>query len=133
MPKITRRVPLTRSQFVSRQKHKIRKGIIHIRASFHNTIVTITDIRGQVVSWSSAGFCGFKGPKRGSPFAAQTATENAIDMLGLKRAEVKISGPGRGRDTALRGIGTSGVHVNHIRDVTPIPHNGCRPPKKRCL
>jgi small subunit ribosomal protein S11 len=102
--------------------------------SFNNTIVTVTDIRGQVVSWSSAGVCGFKGAKKSTPFAAQTAAENAINTLidqGMKQAEVMISGPGPGRDTALRSIRRSGLILSFVRDVTPIPHNGCRPPRKR--
>jgi len=115
-------------------RHRIPKGVIHIRASFNNTIVTITDIRGQAISWSSAGACGFKGTKKSTPFAAQTAAENAIRMLidqGMKQAEVMISGPGPGRDTTLRAIRRSGVILNFVHDVTPMPHNGCRPPKKR--
>ena len=115
-------------------RRRIRKGVIHILASFNNTIVTVTDIRGQAISWSSAGACGFRGTKKSTPFAAQTAAENAIRMLidqGMKQAEVMISGPGPGRDTALRAIRRSGVILNFVRDVTPMPHNGCRPPKKR--
>nr|YP_009193437.1 ribosomal protein S11 [Takakia lepidozioides]UPM51669.1 ribosomal protein S11 [Takakia lepidozioides] len=117
-----------------RGKRRIPKGVIHIQASSNNTIVTVTDVRGQAVSWSPAGACGFKGTKKGTPFAAQTAAENAIRMLidqGMKQAEVMISGPGPGRDTALRAIRRSGVVLNFVRDVTPMPHNGCRPPKKR--
>ena len=115
-------------------KRKIPKGVIHIQVSFNNTIVTVTDITGQVVSWSSAGVCGFKGSKKSTPFAAQTAAENAINTLidqGMKQAEVMISGPGPGRDTALRSIRRSGLILSFVRDVTPIPHNGCRPPRKR--
>nr|YP_008965591.1 ribosomal protein S11 [Phelipanche purpurea]CDH98338.1 ribosomal protein S11 [Phelipanche purpurea] len=111
----------------------IPKGIIHIQASLHNTIVTVTDMIGRVVSWSSAGTCGFKGPRRGTPFAAQTATEKAISIVqkrGMQRAGVMIKGPGLGRDAALRVIGRSGIRLTFLRDVTPIPHNGCRPPKK---
>nr|YP_009113624.1 ribosomal protein S11 [Ceratozamia hildae]AFM54228.1 Rps11 [Ceratozamia hildae]AFR13800.1 ribosomal protein S11 [Ceratozamia hildae]BAR93494.1 ribosomal protein S11 [Ceratozamia hildae] len=117
-----------------RNERRIPKGVIHVQASFNNTIVTVTDVRGQVVSWSSAGACGFKGTKRSTPFAAQTAAENAIRTLmdqGMERAEVMISGPGPGRDTALRAIHRSGVLLSFVRDVTPMPHNGCRPPKKR--
>nr|YP_009113537.1 ribosomal protein S11 [Bowenia serrulata]AFR13713.1 ribosomal protein S11 [Bowenia serrulata]BAL03688.1 ribosomal protein S11 [Bowenia serrulata] len=117
-----------------RNERRIPKGVIHVQASFNNTIVTVTDVRGQVVSWSSAGACGFKGTKRSTPFAAQTAAENAISTLmnqGMERAEVMISGPGPGRDTALRAIRRSGVLLSFVRDVTPMPHNGCRPPKKR--
>nr|CUR04107.1 rps11 [Acacia lineolata subsp. lineolata] len=113
---------------------KIPKVVIHVQASFNNTVVTITDVRGQVISWSSAGTCGFKGPRRGTPFAAQTAAVNAIRTVadqGMQRAEVMIKGPGLGRDAALRAIRRSGILLSFIRDVTPMPHNGCRPPKKR--
>nr|AKZ24191.1 ribosomal protein S11 [Evolvulus nuttallianus] len=113
---------------------RIPKGIIHIQASFNNTIVTVTDVRGRVVSWSSAGTSGFKGPRRGTPFAAQMAATNAIRPVvdqGMLRAEVMIKGPGLGRDAALRAISTSGIRLTFVRDVTPMPHNGCRPPKKR--
>nr|ANX10238.1 ribosomal protein S11 [Phelipanche aegyptiaca]ANX10260.1 ribosomal protein S11 [Phelipanche lavandulacea] len=122
-------------RFASRRNVRIiSKGIIHVQASLHNTIVTVTDMIGQVVSWSSAGSCGFKGPRRGTPFAAQTATEEAISIVhkkGMQRAGVIIKGPGIGRDAALRVIGRSGIQLTFIRDVTPVPHNGCRPPKKR--
>nr|YP_010463840.1 ribosomal protein S11 [Anemia phyllitidis]UUL71106.1 ribosomal protein S11 [Anemia phyllitidis] len=117
-----------------RGKRGVPKGVIHIQASFNNTIVTVTDVRGQVVLWSSAGASGFKGTRKGTPFAAQTAAENAIRSSidrGLKQAEVMISGPGPGRDTALRAIRRSGMILSFVRDVTPMPHNGCRPPKKR--
>lgn len=113
---------------------KIPKGIIHVQASFNNTIVTVTDVRGRVVSWSSSGTCGFRGTKRGTPFAAQTAVGNAIRKVleqGMQRAEVMIKGPGLGRDAALRAIRRSGILLSFVRDVTPMPHNGCRPPKKR--
>nr|YP_010982154.1 ribosomal protein S11 [Habropetalum dawei]UZP15879.1 ribosomal protein S11 [Habropetalum dawei] len=113
---------------------RIPKGIIHIQASFNNTIVTVTDVRGRVVSWASAGTCGFRGTKRGTPFAAQTAAGNAFRTVvnqGLQRAEVMLKGPGLGRDAALRAIRINGILFNFVRDVTPMPHNGCRPPKKR--
>lgn len=113
---------------------RINKGIIHVQASFHNIIVTVTDVRGQVVFCSSAGACGFRGRRRGTPFAAQTTAGNAIRAVmdqGMQRAEVLIKGPGLGRDAALRAIGRSGILVNFLRDITPMPHNGCRPPKKR--
>nr|AMP18860.1 ribosomal protein S11 [Sageretia filiformis] len=113
---------------------RIPKGVIHVQASFNNTIVTVTDVRGRVISWSSAGTCGFKGTRRGTPFAAQTAAGNAIRTVvdqGMQRAEVMIKGPGLGRDAALRAIRRSGILLSFIRDVTPMPHNGCRPPKKR--
>nr|QQP00197.1 ribosomal protein S11 [Selaginella nipponica] len=118
------------------KRRGISKGVIHIRASFNNTIVTVADARGQVVSWFSAGACGFGGARKGTAFAAQTAAENAIRALidqGVKRAEVVITGPGPGRDTALRAICGGGVVLGLVRDITPMPHNGCRPPKKRCV
>jgi small subunit ribosomal protein S11 len=114
-------------------RRRIPKGVIHIRANFNNTIVIVTDIRGQAISWSSRGACGFRGTKKNTPFAAQTAAKNAICMLidqGMKQAKVMISGPHPGRDTTLRAIRRSGVILNFVRDVTPMPHNGCRPPKK---
>lgn len=117
-----------------RNENRVLKGVIYVQASFNNTIVTVTDVRGQVLCWSSAGACGFKGTRRGTPFAAQTAAENVIRTLmdrGMERVEVMISGPGRGRDTALRTIRRSGILLSFVRDVTPMPHNGCRPPKKR--
>nr|NP_862786.1 ribosomal protein S11 [Calycanthus floridus var. glaucus]YP_009479461.1 ribosomal protein S11 [Calycanthus chinensis]YP_009651884.1 ribosomal protein S11 [Chimonanthus praecox]YP_009651967.1 ribosomal protein S11 [Chimonanthus nitens]YP_010481893.1 ribosomal protein S11 [Chimonanthus salicifolius]YP_010481977.1 ribosomal protein S11 [Chimonanthus zhejiangensis]YP_010701835.1 ribosomal protein S11 [Calycanthus chinensis x Calycanthus floridus]Q7YJU5.1 RecName: Full=Small ribosomal subunit len=113
---------------------RIPKGVIHVQASFNNTIVTVTDVTGRVVSWSSAGTCGFRGTRRGTPFAAQTAAANAIRTVidqGMQRAEVMIKGPGLGRDAALRAIRRSGILLSFVRDVTPMPHNGCRPPKKR--
>lgn len=113
---------------------RISKGVIHVQASFNNTIVTVTDVRGRVISWSSAGTCGFRGTRRGTPFAAQTAAGNAIRAVadqGMQRAEVMIKGPGLGRDAALRAIRRSGILLSFVRDVTPMPHNGCRPPKKR--
>ncbi|XP_042751754.2 30S ribosomal protein S11, chloroplastic-like [Lactuca sativa] len=113
---------------------KIPKGVIHIQASFNNTIVTVTNVRGRVVSWSSPGTSGFRGTKRGTPFAAQTASEHAIRTVvdqGMQRAEVMIKGPSLGRDATLRAIRRSGILLTFVRDVTPMPHNGCRPPKKR--
>ena len=119
---------------VRKIKKKIPKGVVHIQATFNNTIVTITDIKGEVISWSSAGACGFKGSKKGTPFAAQTAAENAVRQAleqGMKEAEITVSGPGSGRETAIRAIRTAGIGITVLKDVTPIPHNGCRPPKKR--
>nr|YP_010569485.1 ribosomal protein S11 [Daphne championii]UZF97077.1 ribosomal protein S11 [Daphne championii] len=113
---------------------RIPKGVIHVQASFNNTIITVTDVRGRVISWFSAGTCGFRGTRRGTPFAAQIAAGNAIRAVvdqGMQRAEVMIKGPGLGRDAALRAIRRSGLVLNFVRDVTPMPHNGCRPPKKR--
>ncbi|KAL2940296.1 30S ribosomal protein S11 chloroplastic [Bienertia sinuspersici] len=131
IPKIGSR----RNERISSRKsmRKIPKGVIHVQASFNNTIVTVTDVRGRVVTWASAGTCGFKGTKRGTPFAAQTAVGNAIRTVvkqGMQRAEVMIKGPGLGGDAALRAIRRSGILLSFVRDVTPMPHNGCRPPKK---
>ena len=109
-------------------------GIAHIRATFNNTHITITDPAGNVVAWNSAGASGFKGSRKGTPFAAQQASEkagrSAVDM-GMRTVNVRIKGPGSGRESAVRGLGAAGLQVNTISDVTPIPHNGCRPPKKR--
>nr|YP_008994427.1 ribosomal protein S11 [Viviania marifolia]AGV02855.1 ribosomal protein S11 [Viviania marifolia] len=136
MAKPIRRISSLRNvRIVSRKgTRKIPKGVIHVQASFNNTIVTITDVRGRVVSWSSAGTCGFKGRRKGTPFAAQTTMENAIRTVvdqGMQRAKVMIKGPGLGRDAALRAILNKGIRLSFIRDITPLPHNGCRPPKKR--
>nr|YP_010712890.1 ribosomal protein S11 [Corydalis semenowii]YP_010950925.1 ribosomal protein S11 [Corydalis heracleifolia]WDA93635.1 ribosomal protein S11 [Corydalis semenowii]WML68914.1 ribosomal protein S11 [Corydalis heracleifolia]DBA09088.1 TPA_asm: ribosomal protein S11 [Corydalis heracleifolia] len=113
---------------------RIPKGVIHVQAGFNNTIVTVTDVRGQVVSWASAGTCGFRTKRKSTPFAAQTAAGNALRTVvdqGMQRAEVMIKGPGPGRDAALRAILRSGIRLSFVRDITPLPHNGCRPPKKR--
>nr|YP_009705537.1 ribosomal protein S11 [Valeriana officinalis]YP_010464096.1 ribosomal protein S11 [Valeriana fauriei]QFQ35232.1 ribosomal protein S11 [Valeriana officinalis]URQ21606.1 ribosomal protein S11 [Valeriana officinalis]UUL71448.1 ribosomal protein S11 [Valeriana fauriei]WRH31266.1 ribosomal protein S11 [Valeriana fauriei] len=136
MAKAIPRIGLRRHGRIGTRKstRRIPKGVIHVQASFHNTIVTVTDVRGQVVSWSSAGTCKFRGKRRGSPFAAQTTVGDAIRTVvdqGMKRADVMIKGPGLGRDAALRAIRRSGIRLTFIRDVTPLPHNGCRPPKKR--
>ncbi|YP_010167161.1 ribosomal protein S11 (chloroplast) [Nymphaea colorata] len=136
MTKPIPRIGSRRNSRISSRKSGCRTpiGVIHVQASFNNTIVTVTDPQGRVVSWSSAGTCGFKGTRRGTPFAAQTAAGNAIRAVvdqGMQRAEVMIKGPGLGRDAALRAIRRSGILLNFVRDVTPMPHNGCRPPKKR--
>jgi small subunit ribosomal protein S11 len=127
--------PIKKNSFKKTKKElELLKGVIHVQASFNNTIVTLTNMRGQVISWSSAGTCGFKGSKKNTPFAAQTSAENAIRLFAdqdTKHAQVLISGPGPGRDTALRAIRNSGIVLSFVRDVTPMPHNGCRPPKKR--
>ncbi len=109
-------------------------GIAHIQSTFNNTIVTLTDIYGNVISWSSAGKVGFKGSRKSTPFAAQVASENAAKAameIGLRKVEVLISGPGSGREAAVRSLQASGLEISAIKDVTPIPHNGCRPPKRR--
>ncbi|MGH7727039.1 MAG: 30S ribosomal protein S11 [Candidatus Eiseniibacteriota bacterium] len=109
-------------------------GVAHIQASFNNTIVTITDTDGNVISWASAGKAGFKGSRKSTPFAAQVAAEGAAREalgLGLKRVEVWVKGPGAGREAAIRSLQAAGLEIAAIKDVTPIPHNGCRPPKRR--
>jgi small subunit ribosomal protein S11 len=119
------------------KKKKIREvseGIIHIKSTFNNTIVTVSDMNGNVICWASGGSCGFKGTKKGTPYAAQVAAEKAIKEAmnhGIKEVDIRVKGPGPGRETAIRAIAASGVKVRSIRDVTPIPHNGCRPKKKR--
>jgi len=116
------------------KKASVEHGIAHIRSTFNNTIITITDLKGNVVSWASAGVAEFKGTKKGTPFAAQSAAEiaamKAIEQ-GMKRIEVLVKGPGSGRETAIRALQSAGLEINTIKDVTPIPHNGCRPPKRR--
>ncbi|HID11679.1 MAG TPA: 30S ribosomal protein S11 [Candidatus Latescibacteria bacterium] len=109
-------------------------GIAHVKATFNNTIVTITDSQGNVVTWASGGKIGFKGARKGTPFAAQLAAENAAKeaiAMGMKKVEVRIKGPGAGRETAVRALQTAGLAITAIKDVTPIPHDGCRPPKRR--
>jgi small subunit ribosomal protein S11 len=117
-----------------RERKEVRTGIAHVRATFNNTIVTLTDKMGNVVSWASAGSVGFKGSRKSTPFAAQMAAENAarkaMDM-GLKQVEVYVKGPGAGREAAIRSLQAVGLEITTIRDVTPIPHDGCRPPKRR--
>lgn len=119
-------------------KKKIKKnvavGIVHINSTFNNTIVTVTDQSGNVLSWSSSGACGFKGSRKSTPFAAQIAAEDAVKKAmdhGLRSVVVYVKGPGAGRESALRILQKTGVRVTGLRDITPIPHNGCRPPKKR--
>jgi len=117
-----------------KQKRNVPNGVAHIQSTFNNTIITVSDQNGEVVSWASAGSSGFKGAKKGTPFAAQTAAESAarraVDQ-GMRQIEVMVSGPGAGRETAIRALQGSGLEITLIRDVTPIPHNGCRPPKRR--
>jgi small subunit ribosomal protein S11 len=117
-----------------RERKNIERGAAHIRSSFNNTLVTITDLQGNALSWSSAGSLGFRGSKKSTPFAAQMAAETAARSAmehGLKTVEVYVKGPGSGRESAIRALQTAGLDVNMIKDVTPIPHNGCRPPKRR--
>jgi len=115
-------------------KRNVPSGVAYIQSTFNNTIVTITDPNGDVISWASSGSSGFKGAKKGTPFAAQVAAESAARLAmenGMRQIEVMVSGPGSGRETAIRSLQASGLEITLIRDVTPIPHNGCRPPKRR--
>jgi small subunit ribosomal protein S11 len=115
-------------------KRNVPSGVAHIQSTFNNTIVSICDNNGEVISWASAGSSGFKGAKKGTPFAAQTAADSAARRAmeqGMRQIEVMVSGPGAGRETAIRALQGSGLEITLIRDVTPIPHNGCRPPKRR--
>ena len=117
-----------------RERKNIEKGTVHIRATFNNTIVTVTDTAGNAISWASAGELGFKGSRKSTPFAAQSAAETAAKAAmehGLKSVEVYVKGPGSGRESAIRALETVGLAITMIKDVTPVPHNGCRPPKRR--
>lgn len=117
-----------------RERKNIERGEAHIRSTFNNTIITITDVQGNAISWASAGGMGFKGSRKSTPFAAQTAAETAAKAAmehGLKHVEVFVKGPGSGREAAIRALQAAGLEVSMIKDVTPIPHNGCRPPKRR--
>ena len=116
------------------EKRIVHHGFVHVQASFNNTLITITDAEGAVVSWSSAGAIGFKGSRKGTPFAATQAAlsaTNAAKTFGMRSCDVLVKGPGSGRESAIRALQTVGIDVKSIRDVTPIPHNGCRPPKRR--
>ena len=117
-----------------RERKVVEKGAVHIRSSFNNTMVTVTDLEGNALSWASSGGLGFRGSRKSTPFAAQTAAETAAKAAmehGLKTVEVYVRGPGQGREAAIRALQATGLEVNMIKDVTPIPHNGCRPPKRR--
>ena len=117
-----------------RERKNIEKGAAHIRSTFNNTLVTITDVAGNTISWASAGEMGFKGSRKSTPYAAQTAAEHAAKLAmehGMKTVEVYVRGPGSGRESAIRALATAGLQITLIKDVTPIPHNGCRPPKRR--
>ena len=130
MAKATKKVVKRR-----RERKVVEKGAVHIRSSFNNTMVTVTDLEGNALSWASSGGLGFRGSRKSTPFAAQTAAETAakaaIDACGLKTVEVFVKGPGQGREAAIRALQSAGLEVVSIKDVTPIPHNGCRPPKRR--
>jgi small subunit ribosomal protein S11 len=117
-----------------RGRKNIAEGVVHIHSTFNNTIVTITDYQGNVISWSSAGSMGFKGSRKGTPFAAQQAADSAAKKAmdhGLRSVQIFVRGPGAGRESALRALQSAGINISLIKDVTPIPHNGCRPPKRR--
>ena len=121
-------------KFKKRERKSVPFGLVHIQATFNNTIVTITDQQGNTLSWKSSGSLGFRGSRKGTPFAAQQAAMNAANMArdhGVRSVDVRVSGPGSGREAAVRALAAAGIDVRSIRDVTPIPHNGCRPPKRR--
>jgi small subunit ribosomal protein S11 len=123
-----------RTKAKKRERKNIPVGRAYIQATFNNTIITLTDPKGDVISWGSSGTAGFKGSRKGTPYAAQLAAGNAARKAmehGLRQVEVMVKGPGSGREAAIRSLQSSGLHVTSIRDVTPIPHNGCRPPKRR--
>ena len=132
MAKVQKKGAATRTR--RRERKNIEKGVVHISSSFNNTMVTITDMNGNAISWASAGGMGFRGSKKSTPFAAQSAAETAATAAmehGLKTVEVFVKGPGQGREAAIRALQAVGLEVTMIKDVTPIPHNGCRPPKRR--
>ena len=121
-------------KFKKRERKNVPFGLVHIQATFNNTIVTITDQQGNTLSWKSSGSLGFRGSRKGTPFAAQQAAMNAANMArdhGVRSVDVRVRGPGSGRESAVRALAAAGIDVRSIRDVTPIPHNGCRPPKRR--
>lgn len=123
-----------KTQRKKRGRKNIAEGVVHIHSTFNNTIVTITDYQGNVISWSSAGSMGFKGSRKGTPFAAQQAADSAAKKAmdhGLRSVQIFVRGPGAGRESALRALQSAGFNISLIKDVTPIPHNGCRPPKRR--
>lgn len=123
-----------RAKGKKKAKRSVPKGIVHIQASFNNTMVTISDMQGQVLSWSSSGALGFRGSRKGTPFAAQMTAQEAAKKAqdyGLRQVEVFVKGPGAGREAAIRSLQAVGLEITLIKDVTPIPHNGCRPPRRR--
>lgn len=124
----------TRTQVKRRDRKNVESGVAHIKSTFNNTIVTITDKHGNAIAWSSAGSVGFKGSRKSTPYAAQMAAEAAAKEAmehGMREVEVMVKGPGAGREAAIRSLQAAGLEINSIKDVTPIPHNGCRPPKRR--
>ncbi|MGH9810800.1 MAG: 30S ribosomal protein S11 [Terriglobia bacterium] len=121
-------------KFKKKERKHVPHGLVHVQASFNNTIVTISDPNGNTVSWKSSGSLGFRGSRKGTPFAAQQAAMNAANQArdhGMRSVDVKVSGPGSGRESAVRALSAAGLDVRSIKDVTPVPHNGCRPPKRR--
>ncbi len=123
-----------KTRIKKKEKKSVPNGVVHIRSTFNNTIITITDQAGNTISWSSSGVQGFKGSRKSTPFAAQLAAEDAVKKAvehGMRNVEVYVKGPGAGRESALRAIQAAGFNIMLIKDVTPIPHNGCRPPKRR--
>lgn len=131
---MARKAAATTARVKPKEKKNVVQGVAHIKSTFNNTIVSITDMTGAVVSWASAGTVGFKGTKKSTPFAAQLAAEAAARRAmdhGMKRVDVFVKGPGSGRETAIRSLQAVGLEVTMIKDCTPIPHNGCRPPKRR--
>jgi small subunit ribosomal protein S11 len=123
-----------KTTLTKKAKLKIVSGVVHINSTFNNTIITITDLKGNAISWSSSGSTGFKGSRKGTPFAAQTASEAATFLalsLGLRTVSILVKGQGLGRETAIRAVQNAGLEVTSITDITSVPHNGCRPPKKR--
>jgi len=121
-------------KFKKKERKHVPHGLVHVQASFNNTIVTISDLNGNTVSWKSSGSLGFRGSRKGTPFAAQQAAMNAANQArdhGMRSVDVRVSGPGSGRESAVRALAAAGLDVRTIRDVTPVPHNGCRPPKRR--
>ena len=124
----------TTTRLRKRERKNITSGIVHVASTFNNTMITITDVQGNTIAWSSAGTMGFKGSRKSTPYAAQVAAETAARKAqehGMRTLEVEVSGPGSGRESALRALQAAGFTITSIRDVTPIPHNGCRPPKRR--
>ena len=123
-----------KKSFKKKERKHVTSGVVHIQASFNNTLVTISDTNGNVVSWSSSGSLGFRGSRKGTPFAAQQAAQKAAHVardLGMRSVDVRVKGPGSGRESAIRALAVAGLEIRSIKDATPIPHNGCRPPKRR--
>jgi small subunit ribosomal protein S11 len=134
MAKPAQKTAQKKKAYKKKEKKNIPVGVVHVQASFNNTIITFTDQTGNVVAWSSSGSLGFRGSRKGTPFAAQQASLTAANKAkeaGMRTVEVRVAGPGAGRESAVRALSTAGIDVRGIRDVTPIPHNGCRPPKRR--